>query len=411
MERSPTSSARAATGWWWSRPTRASWSATGARRSARCAPTRTRSSTRRGCASVLAVGQSLPFRRGGSVSLPLDVSRTLESLLDRAAARFRPRARAVRPERGVGGAAPLAGAQRRHVPLDHRALRLHPGGPQGRGAPVRPPRRPHGQLQATRDLVERYFPGDYHVIRPGADPLGRPHRRRRPARDRLLGRGGARGAAAVPAGAPPAARRPDPWRATIWLRDPASAPGRQPLAPAARARRRRAPRTGRRRSSSRARRSPWRRRQAPRRRPARAARARGRRGPGGRPPPGVRGGAARRRARAAVRAARLAHAGRPARAPDRPSRTCAPPTRSGSRQARPRLEWSRAADEFEELYGGSPRAATSRRQRRRCAGGSPTRGFIHVDLHMHTDHSPDCATPVEHAARHRERGRAGARSR
>ena len=37
-----------------------------------------------GCASMLAVGQSLPFRRGGSVSLPLDVSRTLEEFLDRA---------------------------------------------------------------------------------------------------------------------------------------------------------------------------------------------------------------------------------------------------------------------------------------------------------------------------------------
>ena len=36
-----------------------------------------------GCATVVAVGQSLPFRRGGSVSLPLDVSRTLEDLLDR----------------------------------------------------------------------------------------------------------------------------------------------------------------------------------------------------------------------------------------------------------------------------------------------------------------------------------------
>ena len=29
-----------------------------------------------GCASLVGVGQSLPFRRGGSVSLPLDVSRT-----------------------------------------------------------------------------------------------------------------------------------------------------------------------------------------------------------------------------------------------------------------------------------------------------------------------------------------------
>ena len=37
-----------------------------------------------GCASVLAVGQSLPARRGGSVSLPVDVSRTIESTLDAA---------------------------------------------------------------------------------------------------------------------------------------------------------------------------------------------------------------------------------------------------------------------------------------------------------------------------------------
>ncbi|MDT7538061.1 MAG: hypothetical protein QOI82_1646, partial [Actinomycetota bacterium] len=34
-----------------------------------------------GCASVLAVGQSLPARRGGSVSLPVDVSKALEQLL------------------------------------------------------------------------------------------------------------------------------------------------------------------------------------------------------------------------------------------------------------------------------------------------------------------------------------------
>ncbi|MFL5866416.1 MAG: glycosyltransferase, partial [Thermoleophilaceae bacterium] len=37
-----------------------------------------------GCAGLLAVGQSLPFRRSGAVSLPLDVSRTLEQLLERA---------------------------------------------------------------------------------------------------------------------------------------------------------------------------------------------------------------------------------------------------------------------------------------------------------------------------------------
>ena len=37
-----------------------------------------------------------------------------------------------------------------------------------------------------------------------------------------------------------------------------------------------------------------------------------------------------------------------------------------------------------------PRAAT-----RRCASAWPARPLIDVDLHMHTDHSHDCATPVE----------------
>ena len=35
-----------------------------------------------GCAQVLAVGQSVLGRRGGSVSVPIDVSRTIESLLE-----------------------------------------------------------------------------------------------------------------------------------------------------------------------------------------------------------------------------------------------------------------------------------------------------------------------------------------
>ena len=37
-----------------------------------------------GCARVLAVGQSVLGRKGGSVSLPIDVSRTIESLLETA---------------------------------------------------------------------------------------------------------------------------------------------------------------------------------------------------------------------------------------------------------------------------------------------------------------------------------------
>jgi predicted metal-dependent phosphoesterase TrpH len=61
----------------------------------------------------------------------------------------------------------------------------------------------------------------------------------------------------------------------------------------------------------------------------------------------------------------------------------------------PELEWSRVADDYEAVY---ERIAA----RRHATDGQPairkrleSRDFIHVDLHMHTDHSPDCATPVD----------------
>jgi glycosyltransferase involved in cell wall biosynthesis len=57
--------------------------------------------------------------------------------------------------------------------------------------------------------------------------------------------------------------------------------------------------------------------------------------------------------------------------------------------------WKRVTDELEDVY-------TTVASRRRDGSGSPTmrrvlarRRLIDVDLHMHTDHSPDCATPVE----------------
>ena len=63
--------------------------------------------------------------------------------------------------------------------------------------------------------------------------------------------------------------------------------------------------------------------------------------------------------------------------------------------ARARLSWSRVTDELEDIYA---RLAARRRApaddgavRKRLAA----RPFIDVDLHMHTDHSYDCATPVE----------------
>ncbi len=76
------------------------------------------------------------------------------------------------------------------------------------------------------------------------------------------------------------------------------------------------------------------------------------------------------------------------------------------RKARGQIrDWSAVADQVEEIYA---RIAARRHDpdgnpelRRRIA----RRREIHVDLHMHTDHSPDCATPVETLlATARERG-------
>ena len=52
------------------------------------------------------------------------------------------------------------------------------------------------------------------------------------------------------------------------------------------------------------------------------------------------------------------------------------------------------ADDFEALYSEIAARRHRRRQARRSATAAE-RDFIHVDLHMHTDHSPDCATPVD----------------
>jgi predicted metal-dependent phosphoesterase TrpH len=64
-------------------------------------------------------------------------------------------------------------------------------------------------------------------------------------------------------------------------------------------------------------------------------------------------------------------------------------------RAHPELGWSRTADEFEQLF---ERIAARRHDvngRAHLRGRLRERAFIQVDLHMHTDHSPDCATPVD----------------
>lgn len=69
--------------------------------------------------------------------------------------------------------------------------------------------------------------------------------------------------------------------------------------------------------------------------------------------------------------------------------------RAGAAPLRERLTWTRVADELEDVYA-------SLVARRHDGRGNPAlraqvakRRLIDVDLHMHTDHSSDCATPVE----------------
>ena len=69
--------------------------------------------------------------------------------------------------------------------------------------------------------------------------------------------------------------------------------------------------------------------------------------------------------------------------------------RDRARESVPTRDWEDVTDDLEEVY----RRVTDRRHpedgnegvRRRIS----RRKLIEVDLHMHTDHSPDCATPVE----------------
>ena len=245
---------------------------------------------------------------------------------------------------------------------------------------------------------------------PGADLLPAARGAVGTARDRLLGRGGARRPAAVPAraaapAAPTSTGAPRSGCATRPRRRPSRCRGACASAcswPG--------PPTARRRSTSRAPRSWWPPRPAPAPAPQLVLRGAGRRrGAGGVAPAAVRGGGARRRAGAAVRAARRRHAGRPARAPARRSaagrrlhgahRGGAPASSNG--RAWP-SDFEALFDEIAARRHGDGRPDVQRRLAQR--------DFIHVDLHMHTDHSPDCATPVPTRCSRRPRGWGSARS-
>jgi predicted metal-dependent phosphoesterase TrpH/glycosyltransferase involved in cell wall biosynthesis len=69
--------------------------------------------------------------------------------------------------------------------------------------------------------------------------------------------------------------------------------------------------------------------------------------------------------------------------------------RSAAEPLRAELTWPRVADDLEEVYAGVVARRHTVSGNARLATKLSSRPLIDVDLHMHTDHSHDCATPVE----------------
>ena len=347
-----------------------------------------------GCASVLAVGQSLPFRRGGSVSLPLDVSRSLEELLERVDFDF---VHVHEPFAPSASSAALRHSRALNVGTFHSTTERFVSTQVARKVVELLFGRLDGRTTssaATRDLIERYFPGDYEVILPGADLLPRPEAGS-DAPKIVFSAEEERGALRLFVRALRRLSVSTDWSATIWLRDPASAPAVT----------------------------------LPRRLRDRVRIA----GP-------ADGSEAQHLARATVAVAAssgtapapqlvlraLAGGAVPvvSRLPQyeelvgdgdlgplfepRDALTlaaqlerlvCNPELVAEYRErvegVHAELEWSRVASDYEELYERIAGRRHDQDGRPGVRGRLASRDFIHVDLHMHTDHSPDCATPVE----------------
>ena len=348
---------------------------------------------------MLAPMQTLvaPARRGGRVSLPLDASRAIDRLLE------------VAPLDLVHVHEPFAPSAAAAALRHSRALNVGSfHSPTERVLSTQVARRFielfFGRLDArmatydvTRGLISSFFPGDYTVVRPGVDlerfAPGRPAGR--PARDRLRARRGAGVPAAVPARAAPPSAGPRVDRDDLVAR-----------------RRRTSPRGSRARCGSAC------------GCPGRAA-SRSRRCSHGRTRCAPRPPVSRPRTTTVMKAIATGAVPVASRIPvyeevlrDGADGLLFEPGDAevlGAQLARlvtdrellldlrrrclarrPEIGWDRVVDEIERTY----RRVIDRRHRPppdrpAIARRLSTREFIHCDLHMHTDHSPDCATPVD----------------
>jgi predicted metal-dependent phosphoesterase TrpH/glycosyltransferase involved in cell wall biosynthesis len=170
---------------------------------------------------VLAVGQSIPFRRGGRVALPVDVSRTLEDLMDRVELDF---VHVHEPFAPSASSAALRHSRALNVGSFHSASERFLSTQVARPIVERLFGRLDGRtasFAATRDLVERFFPGHYEVVPPGAD-LIEPRRRDGDPVEIVFAAEEERAALRLFLRALRRLSLDLPWRATIWWRDPAT---------------------------------------------------------------------------------------------------------------------------------------------------------------------------------------------
>ena len=338
-------------------------------------------------------------RRGACPRRPIDVARTIEEVLDDGAARHRARARAVRAERVVGRAAPLPRAERRHAstrPPSACSRRRSRGASWSCSSAAWT--RGWRRFEATRDADARGLP---RRLRACCAPARRVVERAAAGADGPSGSPsaprGARGAARLPArAAAPAARA---RLAGDGLRRPAAS---------------RPPRDRARGCATACRCSPRRTRPSTRCSPRADVVVAASQGAGAR----ARACSCARSPPAPCRSPRTSPAyeevvddgeAGPAVRPRRRRRRSPPSSSASSRDAalrarlrdapqplRGELDWARVARSVEAVYDAARRAPPRRPRRPRGAPrGWPSAPLIDVDLHMHTDHSHDCATPVE----------------
>ena len=348
-----------------------------------------------GCVNVLGVGQSLAARRAGPVSLPLDVSRTIEELLVSSRFDF---VHVHEPFAPSASSAALRNSRALNIGTFHsttervlstqvarKLVELVFGRLDGRTA----------SWDVTRDLVQRFFPGEYRVIRPGAEVAPRPAREEREIVEILLCLEEERAALRFFLRAVRKLPPELPWQVTVWSR----LPDPQPAVPLPRAIRDRVRFVGPQHGS-----------EAQHLAAADVAVAASN---GVAPAPqlllrAMAGGAVPVASRLplyeeALDDGELGLLFEPRDAVTLSAQLARLVGETGLRTQladriaarRDQLQWSRVGDEFEELYAQvaarrhDPKGNPAVRKRLRG------RDLIHVDLHMHTNHSHDCATPVD----------------